>query len=77
MRVLAFASILVAGISFAPHPGLAQKCPANANEASSAVWPKGAIRTGKTVTGKHPCGRRITCVGGSQNARGSRSCRWL
>jgi hypothetical protein len=41
------------------------------------VWAKGNIRTGQTVTGKHPCGRRITCTGGVLGSKGSRQCRWL
>jgi hypothetical protein len=77
MRAFVLVSMLVAGMSFTPQFAYAQKCPADANAASIAVWPRGAIKTGRSVTGTHPCGRRIACTGGTSNAAGSRQCRWL
>ena len=77
MRALVLASMLVAGMIFAPQSAYAQKCPADANAASVAVWPTGSIKAGMSVTGTHPCGRRIACTGGSRNSPGTRRCRWL
>jgi hypothetical protein len=69
--------IFVASL-FAADLAHAQKgCPADAAAASVAVWPTGSIRSGMSVTGAHPCGRRITCTGGSRNSPGTRQCRWL
>ena len=77
MRSLVLVSILAVGIIWTLARRTAQKCPADAVEASVAVWPTGSIKSGMTVTGRHPCGRRITCTGGARNAPGTRQCRWL
>jgi hypothetical protein len=69
---------LVAGLAVVPTMAVAQKgCPANARDASRDLWPR--ISTGQTVTGMHPCGRRLQCTGGSGTGAGSirRSCKWL
>jgi hypothetical protein len=76
MRVLVILSVLGVSLTFAT-PVLAQKCPANATEASYSVWGPNSIRTGQTVTGTHRCGRRLRCTGGTTNVRGSRNCSWL
>jgi hypothetical protein len=76
LRALALAAAMT--LLLAPMPAAAaQKCPSSATSASTALWPKGSIRTGQSKTGTHPCGRRITCMGGVSTAKGSRSCRWL
>jgi hypothetical protein len=54
----------------------AQNCPADASKASRTLWASGSISTGKSVSGMHPCGRRITCTGGTSSGRGSRNCHW-
>ena len=54
----------------------AKGCPANARNASLALWPGGTIPTGQTVTGTHPCGRSLTCTGGSPGNFASRHCHW-
>jgi len=51
-------------------------CPADPRRASLALWPGGTIATGKTVTGTHPCGRTLTCVGGVPGNFASRQCHW-
>jgi len=51
-------------------------CPADARAASKAVFPPGTLRTGREVTGTHPCGRQITCVGGIPGDLSSRQCHW-
>jgi hypothetical protein len=76
MRSLVLFSMVVAGLSLAPSPVRAQ-CPSNATRASLAVWPAESIQTGKTVTGTHPCGKRIQCTGGRPGDLKTRSCRWL
>jgi hypothetical protein len=60
----------------APLPARAAGCPANATKASFAVWPPSTIPSGRTVSTMHPCGRRLTCVGGIAGAYASRRCRW-
>jgi len=54
----------------------AKDCPANPRNASLVLWPGGTIPTGKTVTGTHPCGRQLTCVGGVPGNFASRECHW-
>ena len=54
----------------------AAPCPANARTASLALWPGDSIKTGKTVTGTHPCGRQLTCIGGIPGSFSSRECHW-
>ena len=77
VRVLVMLSVATSAMAFAPSMAQAQTCPSNAVQASIVVWPMGNIRTGQTVTGTHPCGRRITCTGGNLNTPGSRVCSWL
>jgi hypothetical protein len=60
----------------APSAVAAKDCPANPRNASLAVWPGGTIPTGKTVTGTHPCGRKLTCTGGVPGNFASRQCHW-
>jgi hypothetical protein len=54
----------------------AKSCPANARNASLVLWPGGTIPTGKTVTGTHPCGGKLTCTGGASGNFASRQCHW-
>jgi hypothetical protein len=61
----------------APSLAAAASCPANARTASLALWAGGTIPTAKTVTGTHPCGRQLTCVGGTPGNFASRRCHWL
>ena len=53
------------------------KCPANALTASRRVWTPGSLPTGESDTRRHRCGRRLTCVGGSNANFQPRRCRWL
>jgi hypothetical protein len=73
---LATAAAVAAVILVAPFAVEAKECPANARSASLALWPGGTIPTGKTVTGTHPCGRGIACVGGAPGNFASRECHW-
>jgi hypothetical protein len=68
--------LVALGILIGPSLAQGQKCPVNANDASRSIWGSGSIGTGKTVTAMHPCGRQITCRGGSLRGRGARDCRW-
>jgi hypothetical protein len=65
--------VLVLGL--APSAVLAQSCPRDASRASYALWAANSLRN--TVTGTHPCGRRLTCTPGQVNVKGSRKCHWL
>ena len=60
----------------APSAVQAAGCPADPRSASLVLWPGGTIRTGRTVTGTHPCGRVLTCVGGIPGNFASRQCHW-
>jgi hypothetical protein len=57
--LIIFASLLA---SSACHAG---QCPADPFKASKAIWNWGDIPTGAVRTGVHPCGRKMTCVGGA------------
>jgi hypothetical protein len=70
----AFAAIFAASFSYSAHAALS--CPANATQASTAVWPDGKLPTGQTFTRMHPCGRQITCTGGSIADGTKRKCSW-
>ncbi len=70
--------VLLISIAFVAAPSAVQAkgCPADARSASVALWPGGSIATGKTVTGTHPCGRALTCIGGVPGNFASRRCHW-
>ncbi len=59
-----------------PSAAGAKECPANPRNASLALWPGGTIPTGQTVAGTHPCGRKLTCTGGTPGNFASRQCHW-
>jgi len=71
--LLIAASAAVLGVPSAAYPA---GCPADPRKASLTLWAAGSIPTGHTVSGKHPCGRQLTCTGGVQNNFTSRSCHW-
>jgi hypothetical protein len=73
LLLVAMPPLLVAGAWSAK----AASCPADANVASHALWSSGSLSRGKTVTGKHPCGRMIQCTGGSDRTSANRICKWL
>ncbi len=77
MRVLLPIAVLALVSSFTPSLAQANKCQTDASDASFALWPRGSISTGQTKTGMHPCGKRIKCAGGKQNASGTRTCQWI
>ncbi|GGI32892.1 hypothetical protein GCM10010987_71670 [Bradyrhizobium guangdongense] len=56
----------------------AKQCPADPFLASKTIWNWGEFRTGEVRTGVHPCGRKMTCIGGkiSGNVIIKRSCHW-
>jgi hypothetical protein len=55
---------------------LAGKCPANATEASRVIWRDRSIPHDQMRSAVHPCGKRITCSGGSSTRNTKRSCSW-
>jgi len=73
-----YSIVLAAMIASLATPSVvaAKDCPADARNASLALWSGGSIPTGKTVTGKHPCGRQLTCTGGIPGDFSSRECHW-
>jgi hypothetical protein len=76
MRPVIFLSVLAVATTFASSVLQAQTCPRSATQASTQIWPLGSIPGGMSVTERHPCGRRITCIGGRQGSIGSRHCSW-
>lgn len=51
-------------------------CPADVFKAGQDIWPAGSIRTGQRKTAQHPCGRRVTCIGGTLGGGRQRTCNW-
>jgi len=76
MRVVLFAFMVIFAAVLSQPPEAALSCPANAAQASTAIWPDGKLPTGQTFTGTHPCGRPMTCTGGSIAAGTMRKCTW-
>lgn len=80
MRYIWFAVIVIGCFTVTAAPAMAQNktCLKDATRASIAIWPAGSVGTGKQVTGRHPCGRSMECLGGtSARQGGGRNCRWL
>lgn len=75
MRSLFLLSVLALGLAIAPATLHAQSCPQDASKASYVLWAANTLRD--TVTGTHPCGRRLTCNPGIISAKPTRKCRWL
>ena len=76
MRAKAFPLMVVASLLAAPSTGYAGNCPADPFKASKTVWNWGILKTGQQATAVHPCGRKITCIGGSFQPDIKRSCHW-
>ena len=75
MRAGALLLIVTASV-LAPTSAFAGKCPADPYMASKTIWNWGILKTGQLATGTHPCGRKITCIGGSFQPLIKRSCHW-
>ena len=75
MRTGALLLIVTASVLF-PSAAFAGKCPADPYKASQAVWNWGILKTGELATAEHPCGRKITCIGGRFQPLVRRSCHW-
>jgi hypothetical protein len=71
--------LLPALVSLGLSCGAAQaaSCPADAAKASYAIWYEGKLQMNVEATGTHPCGRQMTCTGGSVKRRVQRICHWL
>jgi hypothetical protein len=68
--------IFVASI-LAPSSSFAKQCPADPYKASVAVWQFGALTYQRPATAIHPCGRKITCIGGrTEPPVVKRQCHW-
>jgi hypothetical protein len=70
------ALLVVAASVLAPSSAYAGKCPADPFKASQVVWNWGILKPGEQATGVHPCGRKITCIGGRFDPVVKRSCHW-
>lgn len=76
MRILLLVTSAVLFLAGTP---LAQAacCPAIATTASFSLWPENSIPTESNVSGAHPCGRRLGCIGAVNSRKATRRCRWL
>jgi len=77
LRTLVLTAIAVLIFTAVNYAAWANNCDVNATKASFAVWPENTIPTAQTVTGRHPCGRDLTCIGGQTGVKASRRCHWL
>ncbi len=69
--------LLIVVISLlAPCACYAAQCPADPYKASQTIWPLGVLTKGQEKTAVHPCGRKITCIGGRFDPDVKRSCHW-
>lgn len=76
MRVRAlFIIFTAAAVALPSIEANAKSCLLDAAKASEAVWPKGVLKDGRTLTGRHPCGKLLRCIGDTR--RGGRTCKWL
>jgi hypothetical protein len=76
MRARALGLIVASSVIVSASAGYAKQCPADPFKASTALWNWGELRTGEVRTGVHPCGRKITCIGGRFDPLVRRSCHW-
>ncbi len=68
--------LVVIFLIFMPSFSWAKGCPADPYKASQAIWPLGALGWRQSATAMHPCGRKITCIGGRFDPDIKRSCHW-
>jgi len=66
--------LIVVILFLAPSAGYAKECPADPYKASQTIWPLGVLTMGQEKTAMHPCGRKITCIGGRFDPDVKRSC---
>ena len=76
MKASLLAALAVSTIIMAA-PARAANCPADPEKASFAIWNAGELKMNVEATGTHPCGRQMTCSGGSVKRQVKRICRWL
>jgi len=76
MRLTLFAA-MTAFLAVIASQANAASCPADPERASYAIWKVGELKMKVEATGKHPCGREMTCTGGSVKRQVKRICRWL
>lgn len=76
MRKLVLVLATVAAVMGSAGAAQAKSCPLDAAKASLALWPEGVLESGKTLTGKHSCGKLLRCHNAKNKAQG-RVCTWL
>lgn len=79
MRAVRGALLIGSYVLFTSVAHAAGKCPADPFIASKAIWNWGDFRSGEVRSGVHPCGRKMTCIGGkivSGKTVIKRSCHW-
>ncbi|MGD9829138.1 MAG: hypothetical protein AB7E70_10000 [Hyphomicrobiaceae bacterium] len=79
MRTTLMGLALAAAVALVPATAEARsksRCPSNPVKASHAVWPKYSLKSNHWETGRHPCGRTLTCKGGQRDRGIPRKCRW-
>jgi hypothetical protein len=83
LRAIRLLMILVASL-LVPSACYAKGCPSDLYKAGKEIWTPGTLTYGSAATAVHPCGRKITCIGGKFNAFGDpqgpggvpRKCYW-
>ena len=76
MRSAVFGALAIFLIAVASQASAAS-CPVDPERASYAIWKMGELKMDVAATGKHPCGREMTCTGGNTKRQVKRICRWL
>ena len=76
MRLLLLPAMFLL-LGFLPGAAQAASCPLDAAKASYSIWYEDQLKMNVEATGTHPCGRQMTCAGGSVKRRVQRICHWL
>jgi len=71
MLKLVLASFAILAV---PSVSYAAQCPADATTYSLSVWPAHTIPHHQSRSAMQPCGKRLTCDGGSKST--PRTCSW-
>jgi hypothetical protein len=77
MKLTLLAAVTSLSLGLLTGGAQAASCPTDAAKASYAIWYAGQLTMKVEATGTHPCGRQMTCTGGSTKRRVERICRWL
>jgi|HubBroStandDraft_6_1064221.scaffolds.fasta_scaffold3889441_1 hypothetical protein len=77
MKLAVVFAIAASAMICAQAPARAAGCAVDPAKASYSIWQKGELKMNVEAIGTHPCGREMSCSGGSIKRRVERICRWL